>query len=98
MRLSEDITTGTELLQYITLSKSMTLDFAGFTIHYKATGTDINHINGLFHSSSGVTLTPKGTGGVTFAGNYSSLAQVNPGGKIIVGAVLIRMQPKPKAA
>lgn len=84
VRLTGDITTGTGILQCISLKKAVTLDFSGHTIHYNAVGIDMNGRSGLFRLGSGGILTLKGSGGVALTGNYSSLAEVNSGGKLIV--------------
>ena len=84
IRLAEDITTSADMLPYISLNKAVTLDFNGHTIYYSAVGTGINGRSGLFYLASGGSLTLKGSGGVTLTGDYSALAQVNAGGKLII--------------
>lgn len=85
VQLNGDIITIADMFQFIAVSKAVTLDLNGYTIDYKGTGTEINNRSGLFMVNNGGSLTLKGTsGGISLSGNYSSLAQVNSGGKLIV--------------
>ena len=84
VRLSASITTGTDLISYILVGKGVTLDFNGHTIHYKASGLDINRRSGMFMVVSGGSLTLKGSGGAALTGNYSNMVQLGSGGRLIV--------------
>ncbi len=85
VQLTGDISTATELLRRIPISKAVSLDLNGHTISYHGTGTSLNESSGLFFINSGGSLTIKGeTGHINLDQKYSALVQVNAGGKLII--------------
>jgi len=84
IQLTGDITSDSGFFNYIKVNKAVTVDFSNHTIEFKAAGKSANYGTSLFDLVNGGSLTLKGGGGVTLSGDYSGLAQVNAGGKIIV--------------
>ncbi|MEA4932627.1 MAG: hypothetical protein VB071_03440, partial [Lawsonibacter sp.] len=84
VQLTGDITSSSDSFNYIVINKAVTLDFAGFTIHFNAVGTGASALSGLFYLNNGGSLTLKGPGGAILSGNYSEFVQANTGSKLTV--------------